>query len=103
MVVKPSWTLAFSAVAVLAPMAAWALAMAALSALTAWAPASAPARHLVDGHHIHVVGGDHVALFHGEVAGAPVDGRIDGGEAELDFGVFGGGCASADGGLGAST
>src|ERR1019366_7010358 len=57
--------------------------------------------NLVDGHHIHIVGGDHVALFDREVAGAPVDGRIDGGEAELDFGVFGGGGAGADGGLGA--
>src|ERR1019366_4843080 len=58
--------------------------------------------NLVDGDHVHIVGGDHVTLFDGEVAGAPVDGRIDGGVAELDLGVFSGGGAGANGGLGAS-
>ena len=46
MVVKPSCTRALSTVALLAPMAAWALSMAASSAFTAWATASALARNL---------------------------------------------------------
>src|ERR1019366_1306714 len=57
--------------------------------------------HLVDGHHVHVVGGGHVTLFDGKVAGAPVNGRINGAVAELDLGVFRRGLAGADGGAGA--
>ena len=47
------------------------------------------------------VGGDHVALLDGEVAGAAVDGRADLGVAELHAGVFDRGLAGADIRLGA--
>jgi hypothetical protein len=57
--------------------------------------------NLVDGDHVHIVGGDHVTLFDGEVAGASVDGRIDGGVTELHLGIFSRGLTGADGSLSA--
>ena len=38
--------------------------------------------HFGDGHQVAGIGGDDVALLHGDVAGAAVDGRADGGVAQ---------------------
>ncbi len=52
--------------------------------------------HLGDGHQVRRIGGDHVALFHRDAAGPAVDGRLDGGVAQLDLDVFDGGFVGHD-------